>query len=440
MLSIEEMRKKEAAAKLRVHLDSLTPISYEELEATIKKWILVSDPGIIRFLCGVVGTNKLNRAPVWTIIIGPSRGGKTEFLSGLTYLEDIFEVSTLTPNTFLSGMPGPNDVSLLPQVDGKILLFKDWTSILSMQKDDRGLIMGQLREIWDGKYKKIFGNGKIRDWEGKVGLLAASTQAVDMTQQMHTTLGERFINYRILMPPRKEVALKALQNNKNQELMRREIREAFYRYFKGIDFTKNVPDISELNINELINLADFATKARSGVFRDLNFKKEVIFVPTPEMPTGLVQALESIAVSLAIQAGGKLLPGDMNLIYKTALDSIPQTNKIVIIEMARRDERTTAEIATALGYPTAPIRLYLENLSMLGICKRVKGKESDEGGTADRWTMNPEYVAIIRKYEKISPLEREWSEEELAKAEAEIKKEEEEIVPDNIFDTLNTED
>lgn len=432
MQTEKEIAQKEDEIKLRLRLNELKPISFEELEAVIKKWMLINDPGVIRFLCGVYGTNKLNRMPVWTILVGPSRGGKTELLGAMLYLDDIYEISTLTPNTFLSGMPGANDASLLPKLNDKIMMFKDWTSILSMQKDDKSVIMGQLREIWDGRYKKEFGNGKTRVWTGKVGLLAASTQAVDLTQQMHTTLGERFVNYRIIMPERKEVARRSLQNNKEQETMRREMREAFYCYFKGIDFgTDATAVLSETENEELIALSDFATKARSGVFRDLGPKKEVIFVPTAEMPTGLVQALESIGVSLAIQNGGTIRRGDMEILYKTALDSIPQTNKMVIREMARKDERTTAEIATSLGYPSAPIRMYLENLALLGICKRIKAKDSEEGGAADRWSMDEEYVAIMRKYEKISPLDQEWTDEQIAASEA--ANENEEINPEQLF-------
>ena len=65
---------------------------------------------------------------------------------------------------------------------------------------------------------------------------------------------------------------------------------------------------------------------------------------------------------------------------------------------------------------------------MLRVCRRMKGKDTEEGGAADRWTMYPEYVEIIRKYEKISPT---WSDEEIAMAEKE-----EEIDAKTLFENV----
>ena len=68
-------------------------------------------------------------------------------------------------------MPGAKDASLLPKISGKILIFKDWTSLLSINKDARAEIMGQFREVYDGEMKKPFGNGKIAQWKGKIGFV-----------------------------------------------------------------------------------------------------------------------------------------------------------------------------------------------------------------------------------------------------------------------------
>lgn len=383
-------------------LEALQPIDFETLENIFNKWMLIPDQGILKFIAAFYAANKLSRRALWAIIIAPSGGGKTELLNSLLDLPDIYEISLLTPNTFLSGMPGAKDSSLLPKLNDKIMLFKDWTSILSLQRDTKSEIMSQFREIWDGRMTKEFGNGRSRNWSGKVSLLAASTQAVDMNQQQFTHLGERFINYRLLMPDRKEAALKSLNNDADQELMHLELKNAMYSFMKGIDFEnlKELPQLDEQVKSELVNLANFCTMARSGVIRDFGFRKEVIFVPTAEMPTRIAQQLNVLGSGLTIINKGKdLSEKDINILYKSALDSIPQTNRMVMLEMARGDNQTTAEIATALGYPTEPIRVYLENLAMLKVCKRVK-----EMGNADRWTLNEEFADILRNYEEIEML------------------------------------
>lgn len=423
----DELIKRSKSAERRAELSKLEPISFAALEKKFHDWMLMPDPGIVKFLAAFYCANKLSRKAVWAIIIAPSGGGKTEFLNSLLDLTDIYEVSLLTPNTFLSGMPGRNDASLLPKVNGKVLLFKDWTSILSMQKDAKAEVMSQFREIWDGRMKKTFGNGKTVSWEGKVSVLAASTQAVDMNQQQFTHLGERFINYRLLMPDRKEVAMRSLDNDPNQEKMNMELRAAFYAFMKGVDF-KATTDLLPLEIKkELVNLANFCTMARSGVIRDYGMKKEVIFVPAAEMPTRIAQQLNTLATGFAMVNGGKFMEEDMKILYKMALDSIPQTNKMVMHEMAKADNQTTSEIATALGYPTEPIKMYLENLAMLKVCKRIK-----DGGKSDKWKMNEEFSDIVRNYEGI---------EMLTDEEIRLRHEEnDETVNGDDFDTFSLEE
>lgn len=398
----EELNKQNKLILRKAKLETMDPISFEQLEAVFDKWMIMPDRGILRLLIGFYLSNKLPGKALWMIIIGPSGGGKTEFLNSLLVLPDIVPVSILTPNTFLSGMPGQNDASLLPKLTGKIMLMKDLTTILSMQKDARAELFAQFREIWDGSMKKIFGNGRIASWTGKVSFLAASTQAVDLNQQQFTHLGERFLNYRLIMPDRKEVGMRSLANESNQDQMEEELQDAMLLFFKGINFDeKNIPQIPDEYKQELVNLANFATLARSGIIRDMGMKKEVIFVPAAEMPTRITGQLAKLGVGIMMAFKGVLSPENLKVIYKTALDSIPQTNKMVIIEMARADGQSTAEIATALGYPTEPIKMYLENLAMLKVCRRVKD------GTTYHWTMNEEFSGIVRKYENIQALTKE---------------------------------
>lgn len=401
-MDANELKKHNEKILRKAELNKLPAITYDELEAVFLKWMLLPDPSVVKFITGFYCANRLPGKALWAFLIGPSGGGKTELLNSLNDLGDVDSISMLTPNTFLSGMPGPSDASLLPKLDKKIALFKDWTSILSLQKDAKAELMSQFREIWDGSMKKVFGNGKTRTWEGKISVLAASTQAVDLNQQQYTHLGERFLNYRLVTPDRKLVAMRSLDNDSKQEQMGLEIRGAMFQFVKGVDFKsflEKIPVMPDEYKPQIVNLANFCTMARSGIIRDFGMKKEVIFVPAAEMPTRISGQLSKLVSGLMMSNKGEFMEADMDIVYKVALDSIPQTNKMVIKEMAKADNQTTAEIASALGYPTDPIKMYLENLAMLHVCKRIK-----DTGSSYKWTLLPEFAEIVRHYEGVEEL------------------------------------
>ncbi len=396
----EQLKQIEEQEQRKAYLSSLTPITFSELEKRVNRWLLISDPGVLKMIAAVYVANCLDgRDPVWVMFVGPSGGGKTEMLGMLLDLPKTYPVSLLTPNTFLSGFPGSKDSSLLPKVNGKIMQFKDWTSILSMNKDARNEILGQMREIFDGSLKKPFGNGRIAEWKGKVGMIAGCTPAVDIAAQMHASLGERFIYYRIAMPDRVEVARRVLKNNDSSDKMRLELRDAMYAFLLGVTTKQEVPEIPMPVQDMIVRVANVATLARSGVIRDLGPKKEVVYVPSPEMPTRIVGQLATLATAIMMVNKGTFdEKSDGNLLMKVAMDSIPQTNRMAMEAVAMKTWQTTADIAAWLGYPTAPVRMYLENLGMLGVVRRIQGKNTgEEMGGADRWEMAAEYVSVINE-------------------------------------------
>ena len=107
-MSDQQILDERAIAEQKETLKNLEPIDFETLDEIVRKWILIADTGIIKLLAALVISNRLDgHDPVWTMLIGPSGGGKTEILNMLMDLEDIYPISLLTPNTFLSGMYVP---------------------------------------------------------------------------------------------------------------------------------------------------------------------------------------------------------------------------------------------------------------------------------------------------------------------------------------------
>jgi hypothetical protein len=115
--------------------------------------------------------------------------------------------------TFASGLAGPNDPSLLARLKSEILVFKDFTSVLALHRDERGAVLAQLREIYDGRYDTTWGTGKELHWSGRLGLLAGVTPVIDRHHGVMSVLGQRFVLLRLRQADRRAIARRAIANS-----------------------------------------------------------------------------------------------------------------------------------------------------------------------------------------------------------------------------------
>jgi hypothetical protein len=60
-----------------------------------------------------------------------------------------------------------------------VFMAKDFTTVLSMRREKRAAILGQLREIHDGRFRRDFGTGVTKIWCGRITIIAAVTPALD---------------------------------------------------------------------------------------------------------------------------------------------------------------------------------------------------------------------------------------------------------------------
>ena len=163
------------------HLD-VPPATIEDIEEAYNNFLHLNDTIAIRVVLAAFIANRFeSHDPVWLLLVAPSSTGKTEFINGLMKVPGTHMISTVTPNTFLSGLTNrKRDPSLLTRLGPRsVLLQKDFTSILSMRPDSRAEILGQLREIYDGYYAREFGTGVSKKWEGKLGFISGCTLEIE---------------------------------------------------------------------------------------------------------------------------------------------------------------------------------------------------------------------------------------------------------------------
>jgi hypothetical protein len=195
-------------------------------------------------------------------------------------------ISTLTPSTLVSGHKRKNDKdgnlspdpSLLPKLNNKLVLIKDFTSILSMRHENREEIISQLREAYDGQYSKMFGTGKQFNWKGKFGLLAASTPYYDSCYGVIGSMGDRFLLYRTESSNGFNMARQARLIVGQENQTRLEIQDAFHKFinqfnnFNPVEFEEH----DEI-IEKLLFLVNIVAHCRCPVKRD--YHKNVEYLP-----------------------------------------------------------------------------------------------------------------------------------------------------------------
>lgn len=389
-------------------------MTINELENLIYSNFTVADHGVVRLLCAILIVHRFEKVdPVWLFLISPPSGLKSELIRALNKVDKVYPLSSLTPQTFISGQKNyAQENSLLRRLKSGILTFKDFTTILQMYESARQEILSQLREIYDGQYSKSFGTGEEISWEGKITFIAGVTEAIDLYQGMYSILGERFLQYRMVQPDRVEATVKALKNSSNSEAIRLELIEAFADFINNFEIPELLPEIEEEWETEIIQLADFATRGRSGIKRDPK-DREISHVFDAEMPMRFARQLILLAKTFTLMGYEE---ADRMIIRKIAIDSLPK-NRIKAFSVLLQTQEveslatvaetlgiavdqpqgitgwTTAEVAVELDLPTTTVRRTLQDLNALGFLNRTKS-------SSDIWSLEEGWEQMLNKYLK----------------------------------------
>lgn len=364
-------------------------ISYDQFMETIDKWLLLPDKNVLKVLFAGLISHYFTTDPLWMFLVAPPSGTKTELITLLSALPTVFMLSDLTPKTLFSGLEGKRkeSPSLMMRIPNSILTMKDFTTVLSMRSDDKMMILGQLREIYDGKYDKAFGTGEEIHWKGRITLVAGVTGIIDAQQQLLQMMGERFIMYRILQPNDKEVAKKAFSISGHETEMRAELRAAMRKFFWGVKIPKVgeviVPD--EI-INALASLASFIVIARSGIVRNSYGAKEIELIPEPEAPSRFMKQLSVLVRALAVLNKRKAVTWeDYYLTLRVALDTVPRNKINHLLALLQSDlVAKTSDLAKITGYSAAGTELLLEDLAAL----KLVDKEGWGMGSTFMWKLS----------------------------------------------------
>jgi hypothetical protein len=352
----------------------------KELRDIVSSWLHIEseDADLIDFALAVDRSRLIPGDPLWAIIIDASGGGKTELLRTLRDRPETYFLSSLTENTLTSGYRDPahpdQDPSLLPHLDGKVLIIKDLSPLLSMRREKRNIIIGQLRDAYDGFTDQGYGNVGHVPYQAEFSLLAASTLAVENFESVNQELGERFIKFRVRSGESQAKVQRAIANVGKEGGMRNQIQTAVRFFLDSLPKDGPPSGIPEKYCDLMTDLSDYTAKARSHVPRD-RFHN-LLYKPKPEIGTRLGKELAKLFLSLA-DVRGKSEPDDADLrtTIRVAEDCLPP-NRLAILGYLRTRffsggiPSRTSEVAAGAGLPESTIKQALEDLHILDLVRK----------------------------------------------------------------------
>src|SRR5262245_61678678 len=163
------------------------------------------DVAAIDVVLATAAAERLDGDPLWTLLISGSGNAKTETVSSLARTPAIITSTITSEGALLSGSPKrerAKDASggLLARLGASgVLVIKDVTSILSMDRNTRAGVLAALREIHDQRWERNVGTdgGRSLLWTGRIALIGASTTAWDRAHDVIASMGDRFVILRM---------------------------------------------------------------------------------------------------------------------------------------------------------------------------------------------------------------------------------------------------
>jgi hypothetical protein len=334
---------------------------------------------------------QLEGDPPWLLLVGGPGWTKTETLLPLKGAGAVV-VSTLSGEAALLSGTSKRDRAksanggLLRGIGGDgqpgLLVIKDVTSILSMNRDTRAIILGALREVYDGSWYRDVGTdgGQRLTWEGRIVVVGAVTTQWDSHHEVIAAMGDRFTLVRLddglKNGNRQEVARQAMRNVKREQAMRQELAEQVSGLLGYVNPADAV-DLGDRDMDILGAAADIVTQARTAVERDFNGNPA--FAHALEAPTRLAKQLTQIVrggVALGMTRSHAML-----IALRVARDTMPPRRLRVLADVAEHPWSPTADVVTRLQLPRQTVDRTLIELHLLNLLK----VDSIRYGEKDRW-------------------------------------------------------
>lgn len=358
------------------------------IHAVFHRWLGAEyDTGSLDAVLSVAACEQLGGDPPWLLVVSGSGNAKTETVGALSGIGAHITSTVTSEGALLSATPAREKTKgstggLLRKIgDGGVLVVKDFTSILSMNRDLRASVLAALREVYDGRWERNVGTdgGKTLTWEGRIVLIGAVTTAYDSAHAVISAMGDRFALVRVDSSTGRLAAGRQALTNVNHEIeMRSELSQAV-RELIGNHLLPGRAELTESDMDVLLVVADLVTFARTAVERD--YQGNVTEAHAPEMPTRFAKMLGQIV------RGGLAIGMDHDRALSTAVrvagDSMPPLRLALLADLLDHPHSTTTEVRKRLQRPHNTVDRELQALHLLGLLHQ----NQEDGGRGWRYVL-----------------------------------------------------
>lgn len=383
-------------AKLRLLPARAVETPIEHLAQVVREYLYLPDPGALYVMLGALAGNVMEGCPVWVMLVGPPGCGKTEMLNMLMGVPGVYESELIeSPAAFLSGS-GKKDRAknatggLLRKVGnhGGVVM-KEFTSVLSLNRDKMKTVLSAMRGISDGHWTRQVGTdgGMDLSWPeeagavGRVGFFGGVTGVIDQHHEVSSTLGERWVYYRMNGEHGYEQARRRLMllNRKNWQ---RDLRGIVSAFCESLDIrfglgTLGSRELSAAEVSKIIKIGSVSARCRSGVLRD-SWSKEVNGAVETESEGRIVGLLGQLY--LGMEYVGVRERDRWRLLRKVGWDSMPRLRQLALEQVAAKpDGMSEAELYKCLKASKSVIERVVTDLELHGVVERSRSQEGEDG-------------------------------------------------------------
>lgn len=370
----------------------------EDVHAIYNKWLFLPNMDAVDVVLASTLSQKLDGPPVWLFLVSPPGGGKTIALAGLTQYETAYSTSTLTPHALISGAnwQGQQDPSLIPKLNGQVLVIKDFTSILGLRDTDKEEIFSILRDAYDGTCGKVFGNGVERRYESRFTIIAAVTPRIYDLGENHASLGERFLKFamgdNLHHASEDDIISKAIENVDQDSTIRNELADVTADFLTNSRTDAEIPVLENSLHKKIIALARFGARLRGNVSRNMYHNDLMTGRPFAELGSRLGIQLAKMGRALALVRGREEVGEDeYRIVRKIMLDTVSQRLEDLVRTVWKTcptdsDYISTSDLALRTRYPMETIRRMMLDLNLLDVVER---KGTSGTGFKHAWNLSP---------------------------------------------------